>query len=118
MADNRVELGLELLASIEAEELDLAEAVDRLETITTDPAITREILESAEKRGLLDRDRGIVTPKRGSFVRFQRQVERREGEFDCRRCGTSLSTGYFIQFEAGELGPFGSKCIRIVTGRE
>lgn len=117
MADDRVALGLELLAAIEADELPLAEAVDRLETITTDPALTREILDAAEKRGLLDREAGIVTPRRGEFVGYRRQVTTKEGEFDCRRCGTTLSTGYFIQFEAGEHGPFGSECIRHVTGR-
>ena len=118
MEGDPVELGVELLASVEADEIDLADAVDRLETITTDPALTREILEVAETRGLLDREEGIVTPRRGPFVRFERQVQSREGEFDCRRCGTAIGTGYFIAFEAGELGPFGSSCIRKVTGRE
>jgi len=118
MEGDPVELGLELLASIEADEIDLAEAVDRLETITTDPALTREILDAAELRGLLDRERGIVTPRRGEFVRFERQVQRREGEFTCRRCGTDIKTGWFIVLDAGELGPFGSSCIRTVTGRD
>jgi len=27
-------------------------------------------------------------------------------------------TGYFMQVEAGEIGAFGSTCIRKVTGRE
>jgi len=118
MDGDPVDLGVELLASIEADEVDLAEAVDRIETITTDPAITREILDRAETRGLLDRERGVVTPRRGVFVRFDRQVEKREGEFDCRRCGAGITTGYFIALDAGELGPFGSSCIRKVTGRE
>ena len=118
MEGDPVELGVELLASVEADEVDLAAAVDRLETITTDPAVTREILDTAEKRGLLDRERGVVTPRRGTFVRFEQQVHSREGEFDCRRCGTTIGTGYFIAFDAGEVGPFGSSCIRTVTGRE
>jgi hypothetical protein len=118
MEGDPVELGIELLASIEADEIDLADAVDRLETITTDPALTREILEVADTRGLLDREQGIVRPRRGTFVRFERQVRSREGEFDCRRCGAEIGTGYFIAFDAGELGPFGSSCIRKVTGRE
>jgi hypothetical protein len=118
MEGDPVELGIELLASIEADEIDLAEAVDRLETITTDPALTREILDAAETSGLLDREQGIVTPHRGTFVRFERQVRSQKGEFDCRRCGTEIGTGYFITFDSGELGPFGSSCIRKVTGRE
>lgn len=115
---DRVELGVTLLAHLEHEELTLAEAVDRVETITSSPQMTREILDTAEMRGIVDREDGIVRPKGGSFVRFESQVVSREGEFDCQRCGSSLSTGYFIQFESGEVGPFGSSCIRKVTGRE
>jgi hypothetical protein len=118
MEGDPVELGVELLASIEADEIDLAEAVDRIETITTDPALTREILDVADTRGLLDREQGIVRPRRGTFVRFDRQVRTREGEFDCLRCGTGIGTGHFIAFESGELGPFGSSCVRKITGRE
>ena len=118
MEGDPVELGVELLASIEADEVDLPEAVDRLETITTDPTLVREILDEADLRGLLDREQGIVTPRRGEFVRFERQVETREGEFTCRRCGTEIGTGYFVALDPGEIGPFGSSCIRKVTGRE
>ena len=44
------ELGLELLAHLEDEELSLAETVDRLEAVTTSPSLTREILDDAEKQ--------------------------------------------------------------------
>ncbi len=115
--DDRVELGVELLRRIEAESLTLAEAVDRIETITTDPHLTREIVDRAAMAGLLDRDEGIVRPDRGAFVRFESEVVAKEGEFTCRRCGAGLSTGHFIRLEAGEIGPFGSSCIRVVTGR-
>lgn len=113
-----VELGVELLTSLEHEELSVADAVDRLELITTDPAITREILDTAAARGIIEREGGRIRPKRGTYVRFERDVVSREGEFTCRRCGADLSTGHFIQLDAGELGPFGSSCIRRVTGRE
>ena len=96
-----VELGVALLERLEQKELSVAEAVDRIELVTTDPALTREILDTAETRGVIERD-----------------VRTREGEFTCRRCEASLSTGHFIKLDAGELGPFGSTCIRKVTGRE
>ncbi|MDF9747045.1 DUF5830 family protein [Natrinema salsiterrestre] len=116
--DDRVELGLALLARLEHESLPLADAVDRIETVTTDPTVTRTILDEAELRGLIERDDGIIRPKSRQYVRFEQDVITKEGEFTCRRCGSSLSTGHFMALEAGELGPFGSSCIRKVTGRE
>ena len=115
---DRIELGVELLSKLEDPELTVAEAVDRLETVTTDPKTTREILETAERRGVIDRDGTTVRPTGGDYVRFESEIVTKEGEFACRRCGTEISTGYFIKLDAGEHGPFGSSCIRTVTGRE
>ena len=113
-----IELGVDLLAHLEHEQLSLASVVDRIETITTDPALTREILDTAERRDVIDREDGIIRTRTGEFVRLDGDVVTREGEFTCRRCGASLTTGYFIEFDAGEHGPFGSSCIRIVIGRD
>jgi hypothetical protein len=113
-----VELGVALLASVEHASLSVAEALDRIETITTDPALQREILDTAAERDVLDREDGVVVPTSGNYVSFESDVTSKEGEFTCRRCGSSLSTGYFITFDAGDHGPFGSSCIRKVTGRE
>jgi hypothetical protein len=114
----RVELGVDLLAHLEHESLSLSEAVDRIETITTNPALTREILDTADLRGVIDREEGrILTRRGGTFVRFEAQVVRREGDYECRRCGAGLGTGHFVRFEAGELGPFGPECVRKVLGR-
>jgi len=113
------ELALELLAHLETDELALSAVIDRIETITTSPQLTREILDTAEKRGIIGRDGARIQTRRGgTFVRFESQVVVREGEFSCRRCGAGISSGHFIRFESGELGPFGSSCIRKVTGRE
>jgi hypothetical protein len=113
-----VEVGVELLANLEFGSLSVADAIDRIETVTTHPRTTREILDEAERRGVIERDSGEVYPQGGSYVAFESQVVQKDGEFSCRRCGSSLSTGYFIRLDAGELGPFGSSCIRKVTGRE
>lgn len=117
--DDPVAVGVELLASLERDEVPLPEVVDHVEThVTSNPRLVREILDTAEKRGLLDRDDGILRPARGTYVSYERDVVTREGEFTCRRCGAGLSTGHFVQFDGDELGPFGSTCIRKVTGRE
>lgn len=117
--ERKKELGLELLAHVEDEELSLAETIDRLEAITTSPALTRGILDDAEKRGLIEREDGrLRTRSGGTFVRFESEVVEREGDYDCRRCGADISTGHFVRFESGELGPFGPSCVRKVLGRE
>ena len=117
--DDRVELALDLLAALERDEVALSAAVDRIETVTTDPTLVRTILDEAELRGIVERDADRLRLRRtGDFVRFERQVVERDGEFDCRRCGASLSTGHFVRFESGELGPFGSSCVRSVLGRD
>jgi len=114
----RVELGVDLLANLERESLPLSAAVDRIETITTNPALTREILDAAELRGVIAREAGRIRTRRGgTFVRFEEQVVRREGDYECRRCGAGLGTGHFVRFETGELGPFGPECVRKVLGR-
>ena len=116
--DDTVEVGVALLDALEHEELSLAAAMDRVESVTTDPAIQRAILETAERRGVIERDGDTVVPTTRNYVSFESDVVTREGEFTCERCGAGLSTGYFIEFDAGEHGPFGSSCIRKVTGRE
>lgn len=118
VTEDPVELGVQLLERLEHAELSLAETLDRLETITTNPATTRAILETAQARGVIERDGTTVKPTGGRFLRFQSEIITKDGEFSCQRCGASLSTGYFMRLEAGEHGPFGSTCIRKVTGRE
>ncbi len=116
--DDRIHLGLALLERLEHESLTLPEVIDRIETVTTDPIVTRTILDEAELRGIIEREDGIIRPQSRQYVSFDRDVFTKTGEFTCRRCGSPLSTGYFIDLEGGELGPFGSSCIRKVTGRE
>lgn len=117
-AEDPVELALDLIARLEHEELALPDVVDRIETITREPATTRTILEEAEARGLIERGGGHVKPVGGTFLRFESEVVQKEGDFNCKRCGANLSTGHFMKLEHGEHGPFGSTCIRKVTGRE
>jgi hypothetical protein len=80
--------------------------------------LTRTILDEAERRGVVDREDGRIRVRRGGGIRFERDVVTRQGEFDCRRCGAVISTGHFVRLESGELGPFGSSCVRTVLGRD
>jgi hypothetical protein len=117
--EEKLELGVELLANLEHEELALPDAIDRIETVTTSPSLTRDILDVAEKRGVIERENARLRVQRGgTYVNYERQVVQRAGEFECRRCGTTITTGHFVTLDAGELGPFGSSCVRKVTGRD
>lgn len=113
-----VDLGVALLANLEHESLSVADALDRVECLTRDPLLQREILREAERAGVIERDDDVIRPTSRAFVRFRSQVIAREGDFECRRCGTGITTGHFLDLDAGEIGPFGSSCIRKVTGRE
>jgi len=113
-----VALGVDLLDGLEHEELSLAAVFDRIETVTTDPTLQRQILDRAEREGIIEREDAVVRPATRSYVSLEGDVVRKEGEFTCRRCGAGLSTGHFIDFDSGEHGPFGSTCIRKLTGRE
>ncbi|MFC7019619.1 MULTISPECIES: DUF5830 family protein [Haloarcula] len=114
-----VELGVELLAHLEHAELSVADAIDRIETVTTNPQVQREILDTAAMRGVIDREDGLVRPRsRGTYVNFDADVVVREGSFTCKRCGADIGTGHFVQLDGGELGAFGSTCIRKVLGRD
>lgn len=116
--EETVALGVDLIAHLDDDELGLPDLIDRLESVTSSPAVTREILEEAERRGVIDREDAVVRVHGSGIVRFDSQVITREGDFTCRRCGAGISTGHFLRLDAGELGPFGSSCIRKVTGRE
>lgn len=119
MSDDEIDLALSLLAHLEHGELSVKEAMDRIELVTTAPERQREVLDRAVEEGIVEREGGTIRPTAtGTFVRFKRDVVVKEGDFSCRRCGTGLSSGHFVQFDGGELGPFGSTCIRKVLGRE
>lgn len=116
---DRVELALELLAHLEHEELSVKAALDRIELVTTNPSLQREVLDAAEERGVVEREGGTVRPTvEGTDVSFESDVVVREGEFSCQRCGTGIGEGHFVRFDDDEVGPFGSTCIRKVLGRE
>lgn len=117
--DDRVALGLELLANLEHGELSVKEALDRIELVTDHHQLQREILDRAVEQGIVEREGGTVRPTSGGeYVSFERDVVVKEGEFTCRRCGAGIGEGHFVRFDAAEFGPFGSTCIRKVLGRE
>lgn len=116
---DRVELGLALLDRFVDDELSVADAITRIESVTSHVRTQRRILDEAVERGIVERDGSRVRPVGSAGrIEFEKEVITKEGDFSCRRCGTGITTGYFLNLDAGELGPYGSSCIRKVTGRE
>lgn len=116
-----VELGVALLSRLEHAELSVADALDRIEAVTTAPETQRTILETAQERGIVERDGATIRPARGTgagYVSFESEVVVRHGEFTCQRCGAEIGEGHFVRLDPGEVGPYGSSCIKKVVGRE
>lgn len=116
--DDRVARGLALVRTWDDEELALATVVDRLEGLSSDPAVIRRIIDVAEQEGLLERAESQVQLIGQPMRSPEQLVVSRTGSFTCRRCGTDISEGYFLRFDTGDCGPFGSTCVRRVLGRE
>lgn len=112
-----ITLGLALIERFGDDELSVADTITRLESITTHPRTQRRILDAAVERGFVERTGSRIRPVVRTPIDFEREVVSKEGDFSCRRCGAGITTGYFLNLDVGELGPYGSTCIRKVTGR-
>lgn len=116
--DTRVVEGLELLRVAADDEMGLAEAVGRIESVTSEPAVIRKTLDRAELEGIIAREDRKIRTKNNLHFSFEEDVVEKEGDYTCRRCGSSLSTGYFVVSGPVDVGPFGPQCIRKVLGRD
>ena len=85
MSEDVIERGVELLSKFEDGAVDLATKLDRLETVTTDPHVTRTVLDTAEKRGIIERENGRLRVLSGEYVSYESDVITKDGEFTCRR---------------------------------
>lgn len=124
--DSRIREGLEILRCMgvsagAGDEMTMADIVDRIEIITTDPHVVRQVIETAEHEGIIEVERrdGRVTTNVSEMdtEKFRSLIITKEGEFSCTRCGQGLKKGYFIRRrENVEVGPFGPECVKKVTG--
>lgn len=112
---SKIDAGLELISALGVTELKPIEIRDLLyNLITKDFNIIDEILETAQKKKLLERTEKtfLVTPG-ASGLEFERpKIVKQDERTNCRLCKKSLSTGYYIVFKSHTYGPYGSSCIR------
>lgn len=105
----RVERALGLLAAVKEKEISVKEAVELIELITK--AHVKEVLKTAEERGVITRDKKRVVISEG-FEFEAPKIKKASCESNCMRCGRVITSCYFICFFDDEIGPFGGGCIR------
>lgn len=119
MDDDAIDRGVAVVAALAVAEPSVADVVDALEAVVDGPDAIRTVLDRAEAEGYIERDGVRLTVGRQVAPRDRRgRIVRREGEFACRRCGRGLSIGHFVRVGETEVGPYGSTCVRRITGRE
>lgn len=114
-----IDRGVAIVAALARYDPSVADVVDTLEETLDDTESIREVLRRAEAEGVIERDGKCITlgevrdgiPTAAAIVTV-------EGEFTCRRCGRAISTGHLLRVGETEVGPYGSTCIRKITGRE
>ncbi len=114
-----IDHGVAIVTALARYDPSVADVVDTLEEALDDPDDIREVFRRAEAEGVIERDGKRITlgeirqeiPKPGAIVTV-------EGEFSCRRCNRAITTGYLLRVGETEVGPYGSTCIRKITGRE
>lgn len=118
--DEHLEVGLRVVERMAVYEPSVADVVDALEVVLEDESQIAPVMKHAEAAGLIDREADQITVgKTASVPKTNRGlIVTKSGEFACLRCGRALSTGYFIRADPEDIGPYGSTCIRKVTGRE
>lgn len=112
-----IEIGLSLLRDAGTGPVTVKRAMDVIEGITNDPATQRKIIDRGRMQGLVASDDATGGGLSLSDDRGDARIEKREGPWDCRRCGREVDPGHWYVWRGGELGPFGPKCVRKVLGR-
>jgi hypothetical protein len=112
---SKIDAGLDLISALGVTELKPIEIRDLLyNLITKDFNIIDEILETAQKKKLLERTEKtfLMTPG-ASGLEFERPIIVKQDErTNCKLCRKGLSTGYYVVFKSHTYGPYGSSCIR------
>ena len=112
---SKIDAGLELISALGATELKPIEIRDLLyNLITKDYNTIDQILEIAQKEGLLQRTEKtyLLTPEASSLEFEKPTIIKQDERGTCKLCRKKLSIGYYVVFKSHTYGPYGSSCIR------
>ena len=102
---------LQLLAASARMTISVRDAVEIIELVTRNPQTIKEVLKTAEERGIIRRTEKTITILDGAAGFEKPRKIRSDCESSCRRCGVHIKNCYFLVFEDHKLGPYGSECV-------
>lgn len=113
MIEEKAELALKLLSMAEGE-LSVKEAMEIIRSVSKLNEVALQALSLGEARGIVERrgDKIYVRAKEP----LEHTIAKRECKDSCRRCGRKITLCHYILIEGEELGPYGSECIKFVSG--
>jgi hypothetical protein len=107
----KVEDALYLLGVSEKKILSMKEAVEIIELITRNPETIKDVLITAEERGIIKKEGKTVYISTESSNFPKPRIKRVDCESACRRCNVKIKNCYYVVTDDKELGPYGSECI-------
>jgi len=112
-ADHAVKLAIALLKNTKRKDLSVKEAVEIIELVSKKPEFVKSVLKKAEGEGLIKREKFTVYVTSRASSDEKLKIKKAQCIADCRRCGKSITSCYYLSIFGKELGPYGSGCIRM-----
>ena len=109
-------LALALLKNIKQKELKLKEVIAMIELISKSDEFSKNVLKKAEEEKIIKRERNYIriisSPEKEEKIKIRKKL----CNSACKRCGKSIRNCHYLYFPflEEELGPYGSKCVRML----
>jgi hypothetical protein len=106
-----IEDGMLFLLSSKKKVITVREAVEIIEMVTKNPKMIKNVLKTAEERGLLTRNGVNLIISEGASRFPNPWIKRVDCESACKRCGVRIKNCFYVQIDDREFGPYGSECV-------
>jgi murein endopeptidase len=106
-----LEDGILLLLNSKKQVMTVREAVEIIEMVSKDSKYIKNVLKTAEERGLLTRSGVNLTISEGVSRFPNPRIKRFDCDSSCKRCGLRIKNCFYVQIDDREFGPYGSGCV-------
>jgi len=113
-ADYAVKLAFALLKNTKRKDLSVKEAVEIIELVSKKPEFVKSVLKKAEEEGLIKREKFTVYVTSRASSEERLKVKKAMCIANCRKCGKSITSCYYLVILGKELGPYGSTCVKML----